>query len=359
MKWRHSLVNQVQSEKAQERTGRLKVFLGYASGVGKSFRMFDEGRRRQERGEDVVVGAIQSKISPEFEILLTKLEIIPLKVVNGVPAMDVPRILESHPEICLVDGLAHDNPPSSDNPSRWQDVQDLLTHGIAVIASVNIQNIDELRESTESITGEHVTQVVPRSFLNAADEIVVVDAPPETCISRTSDRHAESGQSSEVQKLSELRKIALLFAADMVDRQLEAHLQHNGIPSNIGRQERILIYVTPGANAVAMIQSGRRNADRFQGGLTVAYVRQPDLSADDQAVLDRNLALARDAHAQIEILEGEDAVNTILKFARDCGITQIFVRHGTGENWRERLTGTPLDRLIRGANDIDVRVFPH
>jgi len=120
-----------------------------------------------------------------------------------------------------------------------------------------------------------------------------------------------------------------------------------------------MVCITPRANAEAMIESGRRNAERFHGDLTVAYVSQPDLSSDDQAALDRNLALARAAGAHIEILDGEDPVETIFKFAREHGVTQIFVGHSRQERWWERLSGTPLDRLIRGANDIDVRVFPH
>ena len=353
------LLQQVQAEEAYEQTGRLKVFLGYASGVGKSFRMLDEGRRRHERGQDVVVGAIQPKTSPEIETLLNKLPVIPLKTIDGIPVMDVPTILDRHPEVCLVDGLAYDNPPGVVNPSRWQDVEQLLKAGISVITSVNIQYIDELRERVEKVTGKRVTQTVPRSFLNAADEIAVVDAPPEMCISRAGEDQADSAQSSRAQKLSELREIALLLAADVVDRQLEAYLQRNGIASTFGTQERILVCITPRANAGPMIESGRRNAERFHGDLTVAYVGQPELSADDQAALDRNLAIARAANAHIEILDGEDAIQTILKFARERGITQIFVGHSTNEGWWERLTGTPIDRLIRGANDIDVRIFPH
>jgi len=353
------LLQQLQAEEAYEKTGRLKVFLGYASGVGKSFRMLDEGRRRHERGQDVVVGALQPKTSHECEALLPQLPVIPLKLVDGIPVMDVLAILERRPVVCLVDGLAYDNPPGATNPSRWQDVAQLLKAGISVITSVNIQYIDELRERVEKITGKVVTQTVPRSFLNAADEIVVVDAPPEMCISRGVDGEADPVQASQAQKLSELREIALLLAADVVDRQLEAYLQRNGIASTFGTQERILVCITPRANATAMIQSGQRNAERFHGDLTVAYVSQPELSADDQAALDRNLALARAANAHIELLDGEDPIEAILKFARERGITQIFVGHSTRERWWERLTGTPLDRLIRGANDIDVRVFPH
>jgi len=351
------LLEQVQAEEDYERRGRLKVFLGYASGVGKSFRMLDEGRRRKERGQNVVVGAIQPKTSPEIQAVLHKLEVIPLRQVDGVPVMDTEAILERHPSVCLVDGLAYDNPPGSKHPCRWQDVNELLDAGISVITSINIQYIDDLRELVSRITGKHVTQTVPRSFLNSADEIVVVDAPPETAIAR--DGQTGGSSTGPEQTLSELREIALLLAADVVDKQLEAYLRRNGIPQTFGAQERILVCITPRANAGPMIASGKRNADRFHGDLTVAYVRQAEISADDQEKLERNLGIARAAQARIEILDGQDPIETLLKFAHERGITQIFVGHSTREQWWERFTGTPLDRLIRGANDIDVRVFPH
>ncbi len=353
------LLQQLQAEENYEQTGRLKVFLGYASGVGKSFRMLDEGRRRYERGQDVVVAAIQPKTSPEIETVLAKLPVIPLQLIDGIPAMDLPAILQRHPEVCLVDGLAYDNPPGSANASRWQDVQQLLKARISVITSINIQYIDELRARVEKITGKRVSQTVPRTFLNSADEIVIVDAPPEMCINRNADDQADPARSAQAQKLSELREIALLFAADVVDLQLESYLQRNGIASTFGTQERILVCITPRANAAPMIESGKRNAQRFHGDLTVAYVSQPELSADDQTALDRNLEIARAAGAHIEMLDGVDPIDTILKFARERGITQIFVGHSTRQRWWERLTGTPLDQLIRGAHDIDVRVFPH
>jgi two-component system sensor histidine kinase KdpD len=351
------LLQQLQAEEDYERRGRLKVFLGYASGVGKSFRMLDEGRRRRERGQDVVVGAIQPKTSPEIEAVLSKLEVVPLREVDGVLVMDTPAILKRHPNVCLVDGLAYDNPPGSTHASRWEDVSELLDAGISVLTSVNIQYIDDLQERVQRITGKMVTQTVPHSFLNSADEIVVVDAPPEMCIAR--DGAMRGGTAGPEQKLSELRELALLLAADVVDKQLEAYLQRNGMPQTFGAQERIMVCITPRANAAPMISSGKRNADRFHGDLTVAYVRQAEISASDQEALERNLAIARAAGARIEILDGQDPIETLLKFAHQHGVTQIFVGHSTREQWWERFTGTPLDRLIRGANDIDVRVFPH
>ena len=280
------LLQQVQAEEEYERRGRLKVFLGYASGVGKSFRMLDEGRRRQERGQNVVVGAIQPKTTPEIEAVLSKLEVIPLREMGGVLVMDTPVILKRHPGVCLVDGLAYDNPPGATHASRWEDVNELLDAGISVITSINIQYIDDLRDRVQQITGKKVTQTVPRSFLNSADEIVVVDAPPEMCIAR--DGQIGAGSSSPEQKLSELRELALLLAADVVDKQLEAYLHRNGIPQTFGAQERILVCITPRANAAPMIESGKRNADRFHGDLTVAYVRQAEISAHDQEALERN-----------------------------------------------------------------------
>jgi two-component system sensor histidine kinase KdpD len=351
------LLLQVQAEEEQDTRGRLKVFLGYASGVGKSFRMLDEGRRRAERGQDVVVGSIQMPATDDVEALIHKLEVIPLQTAAGVQVMDLPAILKRRPRVCIVDGLAWDNPPGSVNPSRWQDVRQLLEAGIAVIASINIQYIAELQGQVEKITGKHVTQTVPQSFLFGADEIVVVDAPPEMCFG-----HSGTGIAGDPARLShqlsELREIALLFAADVVDHQLESYLKQNGVTASYGTQERILVCVTPRTSARAMIESGRRNAERFHGELIAAHVRQGQLSAGDRDALDRNLEMARQAGADIEILEGDDPIEAILEFAHERGVTQVFVGHGLESKWWHRWTGGPVGRLMRGAQGIDVRVFP-
>ncbi|HEV2199208.1 MAG TPA: universal stress protein [Bryobacteraceae bacterium] len=354
-----------EAEEDGQSRGRLKVFLGYASGVGKSFRMFDEGRRRKERGEDVVIGAIQPKTSGEVAEIIQKIEVVPLRHVDGSPVMDIPALLARHPGVCLVDGLAYDNPvrprdpfkPVSHNSSRWEDVRDLLAAGVSVITTINIQYIAELRERVETLTHKHVGQTVPRNFLYNADEIVVVDAPPDA----TFQGFGSTGEEDAVRarRLSELREIALLLAADVVDRQLESYLRRNGLSTTLGAQERILVCVTPRANARPMIESGRRNADRFHGELIVAYVRQPDLRPEDQAALDGHLAVARAARAQIEILDGDEAVEAILDFARERGVTQIFVGHSLQKGWLRRLRGSHVDRIIRGADGMDVRVFPH
>jgi len=349
-------------EEAGKTRGKLKVFLGYASGVGKSFRMVDEGRRRKERGQDVIMGAIQPPLAPEVQAALASLEIAPIHELEGVPVIDVEAIVRRNPAVCLVDGLAYDNPPTSRNPTRWRDVQELLDAGIDVITSVNIQYIAELKDRVAALTGKQVSSTVPQAFLFSAEEIVVVDVPPEMCITRT-PHGADAGFMDEAvypaRKLSELREIALLFAADVVDHQLEQYMECHGLAQSFGARERIMVCVTPRTNAQSMIESGRRNANRFHGELVVAYVRQHGLLAEDQAALDKNLALARENGAEIQILEGEDPIEAILHFAHERGVTQIFVGHTLQSGWWRRLTGSPIDKLIDRADGIDVRIFPH
>jgi two-component system sensor histidine kinase KdpD len=271
--------------------------------------------------------------------------------------MDVETILRRRPTVCLVDGLAYSNPPHSRNPRRWQDVEELLDAGISVITSINIQFIDEMQERVEAITKKHILESVPEKFISSADEIVVVDAPPETC----SLRSAESGLDIKViqQRLSELRELALLLAADVVDRQLELYLRRNGLASMVGTQERILVCLSPEFDAHEMIASGRRNADRFHGEMFAVYVRDKRLTPEEEFRLQANIRLAQDANANVRVLEEDDAIDAILEFARAASVTQIFVGHSPRKQWWGRLTESSLDRLIRNADGFDVKIFPH
>ena len=353
-----ALLRQVQAQEECHRCGRLKILLGYGSGVGKSFRMFDEGRRRREKGEDVIVGATQSVMRPEVQALVRKLEAIPLKMVLGVPVMDVDGILRRHPQVCLVDGLAYDNPPGSRRPNRWQDVQELLAAGISVIAAVNLQYIEERQAEVERITGKRGKETVPMSFVYTADEIEVVDAPEADCVDGDGSANGTPRVRSRRQQLSELRELALWLAADVVDRQLENYLKRSGAEQPLATQERILVCLTRGVDVTKVLESGRRNADRFHGELLVVHMRNPGLRPAERAALDANLALAFRLGARVEALEGEDAIGAIMNFARAHCITQIFVGRSPRESRWDRLWGSDVDRLIRQAEGIDVRVFP-
>lgn len=335
--------------------GRLKIFLGYASGVGKSFRMLDEARRRQERGQDVVVGAMQPQVPAEVEPLLRKLEVMPLKTAGGGTAIDVDALIFRHPTVCIIDGLAYDNPPGSRNPTRWQDVKDLIESGIQVVASINIQYICELREQVEAITGKHVDQTVPLAFIQSADEIEIVDAPPVEPLERSPDEQVQIKKRQE--RLSKLRELALVVTADIVDHQLNDYLERHGIRQHYGTHERILVCITPRANIEDMMATAQVVAKRFHGELVVAYVKQSDISAEDQSALDARFAIANAAGVHVEILEGGDPADTLLEFARSRDITQLFVGHSQ-RSGLARLKGSPLDKLIAEGHGMDVCVFP-
>jgi two-component system sensor histidine kinase KdpD len=353
-------LRRLEAERRLQSRGRLKVFLGYASGVGKSVRMLDEGRRRKQRGQDVVVVAAQPSSSAQVEELLRHFETIPAGRVPGGVAIDVPAVLDRRPELVLVDGLAYENPPGCKHPQRWQDVEDLLSAGISVITSVNLQYVKERQAQVEAIRGKSVRESVPESFLRTADEIEVVDAPPEYCVSLAAAEPAEPTRDLArlERQLSELREAALLLAAEVVDRQLEDYLRRAGIDQVYGTHERILVCITPRSHASLMIRRGRRQADRFHGDLHVVHVRQHGLGPADQRVLEENLCSARDAGAQIEALEGREPGRAILDYAAKHGITQIFVGHGQEGGWKSGFKANLVEQLILEADGIDVRVFP-
>lgn len=350
------LMREVEAEQeALSPKGHLKIFLGYASGVGKTFRMLDEARRRRERGQNIVIGAVQPRVPREADAILAKLEIIPLKRIDGGTAVDVETILQRHPSVCVIDGLAYSNPPGLPNRTRWEDVQDILAAGIKVIASINIQYIAELKDEVEAITGKHVTETVPVAFIKSADEVELVDAPPVEPLEWPPGEEAEARQRQE--KLAKLREMALVLAADVVDCQLNNYLERHGIRQHFGAHERILVCMTPRANLHEMLEEAKLVAERFHGDLIVAYVQQPEISPQDQSALEARFAIASAAGAQIEILEGGDPAEVLLNFARSRGITQLFVGHSQ-RGGLTRLRASPLDKLIWESHGMDVRVFP-
>ena len=342
-----ALLRDIEAGERASRTGQLKVFLGYASGVGKSFRLLDEGRRRHERGEDVVVAALQPDVPPDAARVIHDLERIPVREVDGIPVLDLDALLRRRPRVCLVDGLAYDNPPGARHARRYQDVEEMLEAGISVLTTIGLEYIAEQQDFVRQVAGHAPVQAVPQEFVSRADELVVVDAPPET-----------GDDLDKADELNALRQRALLLAAEVVDRQLEDYLRHQGVRSSWGTQERILVCMTPRANAAKMLAAARRNVDRFHGELFAIYVVQPKLTGEDRMANERNAALALAQDARLDVLEGSDPVATILEYARRQNITQMFVGHTLTRSWASRLRGTPLGRLVREAEGMDVRVFP-
>lgn len=336
------LLRRIDAERARHARGHLKVFLGYASGVGKTRRMIDEARRRRLRGEDLVVAATQPTSDAAIAGLLSHLELIPQFPGPAPQPIDVAAVLRRRPAVCLIDGLAYSNPPGSPNQFRYQDVESLLDSGIGVLTSINVHHVAELQPQVRAINGRAPADSIPRSFLLRAGDIEIVDAPHQP------------GNT----QLAQLRELALVLAADVVDAQLLHYLDTHGISASYGANERILVCITPRSNAELMISRGRRQADRFHGELFVAYFQQPNLSRTDRATLDINLAAARHAHAHIHILEGASFTTAVLQFAAAHLITQIFVGHSQRTGWLQRFKLNPVERLILESRNIDVRIFP-
>jgi len=334
------LLEQIEEEERRKKRGRLKIFLGYASGVGKSAKMLAEGLRRRERGEDVVVAATQPKSSPEIDRLVSQYEVILTLRIGQRDVIDIERLLRRRPQVVLIDGLAYTNPPGSRHPDRWQEIEEILDASISVITSINLHYIRELQDEVAGITGKRPAETVPLDFLKRADDIEIVDSPAQASLSR-------------------LREMALLVAAEVVESELRAYLHTHHIEEIWGTQERILVGITPRSDARPILESGRRNADRFHGELFVAYVRQPNLSRDDETALEQNLTIAREVGATIKVLEPHrNPSRALITLARQMGITQIFIGHSMRKGWRPRLRGNPVERLIELAEGIDVRVFP-
>lgn len=320
--------------------------------------MFDEGRRRRERGQDVVVGAIQKQSSPELISLIQQFEIIPTRNIGGADVVDVEQLRIRQPEVCLIDGLAHDNPGGSKHAHRWEDVEELLCMGISVITTINLEFVGELQPKVSEIQQKTANTKVPMSFFYKAEEVVVVDAPANYHLQWSNHSHVNAPSASKERKLSQLRELALLLAADVVDKQLEAYLQRNGVSSSWGTQERFLVCLTAKSPALRMMSRAHLAQQRFHGILFALHVKTRYMEARDSTDLQEALRLAREVGAEVVELDGDDEVKTIIDFARRERITQLFLGHSRVPAWRWWFQGTTADRIIRAAEGIDVKLFP-
>jgi len=350
------LLRQIHADETRAKRGRLKIFLGYAPRVGKSIRMFDEGVRRVKRGQDVVAGAIQTRGSQHLETMLRQVEPIPPMVVGGSDVVDVAAILKRSPQVCLIDELARENPPGARNKHRWQDVEEILAAGINVVSAINLQHISEEQDAVERITGRRAANSVPAGFIQSADELVLVDVPAEE-LALPGERGNLTSSLSPTQ-LSELRELALLLAAQVVEEQLQRYMEAHGITPNWSTQERILVCITPRSSARVMTDGAARVTQRFHGQMLAVYVKQGELQRAEEEALQENLDYARKLGAEVHVLEGADAIARILRFAREERITQLFIGHTQRKSWSFRARN-PVDRLIGAAEGIDVRLFPH
>jgi two-component system sensor histidine kinase KdpD len=366
------------SSDPRPRRGQLKLFLGYAAGVGKTYRTLEEAQQLKRDGKDIVVAYFEPHGRKDTIAKTVGLEMIPNRQINyrGVllKEMDTPAILARRPAICVVDELAHTNVPGSERAKRWEDVQVLLEAGIDVMTNMNIQHLESLNDQIFQISGIRVRETVPDWFVRSADEIVLVDATTGALLNRLrrGDIYApEKAQRAmdnffKESTLAALRELALRQAAhelevkDMAERpQTTTELPAASVIPETQIRDRIVIYVTADPSTAVLIRRGRRMAD-YLGADCFAVCVSPRQSGQHSArgadLTEKHLNFARNLHIETRTLEGDDPAQSIVDFAHRNQITQILLGRPKSR-WWSRLLGTDLIfRIIREAKDIRVIV---
>jgi two-component system sensor histidine kinase KdpD len=360
------------AEAEQERRGKLKVFFGATAGVGKTYAMLEGARELARRGVDVVVGVIETHGRRETEALLEGLEILPRRVDEhrGVQLaeFDLDGVRARRPTVVLVDELAHTNAPGSRHAKRWQDVEELLAEGIDVWTTVNVQHLESLNDLVGKVTGVVIRETVPDSILERADQVELVDLPPEELIKRLQEGKVYiSEQASRAIEgffrpgnLIALRELALRKTAERVDAQMQLYRQAHNIGDTWPVAERLLVAVSSGPAAGQLVRGGRRLAERLRAEWVVVYVETPAELRLSQAERDRvwqTLRLAERLGAETVTLSGERPAEEILKYARRRNVSKIVVGKPLHARWKDVLFGSVRDELVRGSGGIDVFII--
>lgn len=357
---------------ARESRGRLKVLLGAAPGVGKTYEMLREGADRLKAGEDVVVGIVETHGRADTAALTTPFEIIPRRRIDhaghSLEEMDLDALLARRPKIALVDELAHSNAPGSRHPKRWQDIEELRDAGIDVITTVNIQHIESLNDVVASFTHVRVKETVPDHVLEDA-EIEVVDLPADELIARL--KAGKIYQPGEAERalgnffgktnLQALRELALRRAAQVVDRQMLDQVEAAGTPGTWAAGERLLVAVSDAPGSDAVVRAGKRLADAMKAPWTAVVIETPRLEGLDPAGRDRiaeALRLAVSLGGSIAAVPAASVAEGLLAHSVETRITQLVVGKSRRSWWFELRHGSVVDRLVRKLEGVSVHVVP-
>ena len=367
-----ALLERVKLEEGRTARGKLKIFLGAAPGVGKTYAMLQEARRLSARETDVALGYIEPHVRPETAALILGLDIIPPKVVEyrglQLRELDLDACLRRKPKVLLVDELAHSNPPGSRHPKRWQDVEELLAAGIDVFTTLNVQHIESLKDIVASITGVMVRETVPDSFLDGADQIELVDIAPDDLIERFRSGNVYVSEEAEramenffrKENLIALRELSLRRAAERVGVELEGYRK-----SRLERPvwpigDHLLVCVGPSPFSSRLVRATRRMAAGLKAPWVAAYVETPRSARLSQAAreqLTENLRLAQELGGEVVTLGGEEVVTELIDFARKRNVTKIVVGKPLQPRWKELLQGSLVYELTRRSGEIDVYVI--
>lgn len=347
----------------EPRRGRHKIYVGAAAGVGKTFRALGEIRERLEAGEDALIGYLETHSRADTVKAAEGLPVFPRKAAEykGVrlPEMDTEGLLARKPSVALVDELAHTNVAGSKNAKRWQDVEELLSAGVGVVSTMNIQHLESVNDLVARLTGVRVKERVPDRVVQEADEIILVDVTPEVLRERLRagkiypQAKVEQALSNffSTDNLAVLRELALRQVADKIEEDASEDEFSSAL------KERIAVAVTPGSRDSLLIRRGAKMAQRLRGDLHVVYVRHKRLSREEEKTLDGHRVLTESLDGSFETLEGRDIAKALAAFAKERGITQLVLGENSNPTWRDFFRLSIIQRLIYLTHDMDLHIM--
>jgi two-component system, OmpR family, sensor histidine kinase KdpD len=356
---------------AELQRGKLKIFMGYAAGVGKTYKMLEEAQELKAAGVDVLIGYFEPHGRKDTIAKTEGIEIIPRRKVDYRDSvfeeMDTDAILARHPQVCLVDEFPHTNVPGSERLKRWEDVEELLAAGIDVVTTMNIQHLESLNDQVWQISGIRVRETVPDWVVQQANEVVMVDLTPRALLNRLQRGVVYEREKAEralqnffrEQTLVALRELALRQAAHEVEhRMVDDHLSTDGISVRPRKHHKILVLVTANPKTAMVIRRAKRVSD-FLGAECFAVAIQPNgdlsgLPAADREAVERHLNFARNLRIETRILEGDDVASTLVDFGRRNQITQIFLTRPRRNVWSAALSRDPAQQVIDLAKDMQI-----
>ena len=355
--------------------GTLKIFLGYAPGVGKTYAMLNEANRRLKYGKDIVIGYVENHGRIETDEQIGDLQILPRKKIlyNGVELeeLDVEAVLTRHPETVLIDELAHTNVPGSKNKKRYEDVLEIIDKGVNVISTLNVQHLESLNDVMFQITGVKVNETMPDNILQHADEVVVVDLTPDALQNRL--RRGSIYNTDKVPlalknffrkgNLNALREIVLRQAAEEVDEDLDAYMKQEGIKDNWHTVERVMVCISSSPSAKKLIRRGARIASRYKCEWYVVTVDCTNkfarrISKVNEKLLHSHIQLAEQLGAEMVQLVGRSVSETLAEYANKKHITQIILGQSTRTKYEIFFRGSTITRLIKKVKNVEIHLIP-
>lgn len=367
-----AMLARVHEEEAQQARGKLKIFFGATAGVGKTYAMLEAAHARRAEGVDVVVGWVDTHGRVETEALLQGLEMLPRRPVayrdTTLLTFDLDAALARHPTLLLMDELAHTNAPGARHPKRWQDVEELLDAGIHVYTTINVQHLESLNDIVAQITGVVVRETIPDSMLERADDVELIDLPPDDLLQRLREGKVYVPQQAaraidnffRKGNLIALRELALRHTADRVNAQMQLYRRDHAIEETWPTTERVLVCVSPSPLAGRLVRAARRMAARLRAEWVVIYVETPahlQLPEADRDRVVQTLRLAEQLGAETVTLSGQSVSEELLNYARTRNASKIVVGKPRRAHWREVVFGSVVDTLIRSRDDIDIYVI--